>query len=173
MKILKSQLKQIIKEEYDRVVSEAEGEPEDGPEGEEFGIFTGKRSWPLERKGFKSKAEAEEYLANLRKESPYSSKSFDPGGRYGLEVRALPKAPAPPPPASKEEVAPLLDQFSKMLAKHDWYYQYADDHSYWSAGQAQADKISDMRRQLERMGAGEEANQMYKDAATKAFPNGR
>lgn len=165
MKILKSQLKQIIKEEYERIVSEVEGD--------EFGVFTGKRAEPLERRRFKSKEEAEAYLADLRKEHPYSSKSFDPGGRFGLEVRPYPAEPKPAPivRASEQEIAPMLDQLQGMLKGHDWYYERADDSRSYNAGSAQEARIQGMIYKLKMMGAGAEAQAMYDEFAKRAFPN--
>jgi len=165
MKILKSQLQRIIKEEYERIVSEAEG---DG-----YGVYPGKRGHPLERRRFKSKEEAEAYLADLRKQGEYSSKSFDPGGRYGLEVRPYPAEPGPAPivRGSEAEIAPMLDQLRSMLGGHDWYYERADDSRYYYAGRDEASKIRSMMDKLTKMGAGEEAQAMYDEFAKRAFPN--
>ena len=168
MKILKSQLQKIIKEEYERIVAEAEGD------SGEYGVFSGKRGTPLERRKFKSKEEAEAFIADLRKQEPYSSKNFDPGARFGLEARpypAEPAAPPPPPPASKEEVAPVLDQLRGMLGRHDWYYERADDSRSWNAGRDEAADIRSMMQKLKNMGAGEEAQAMYDQFAKRAFPN--
>ena len=35
-----------------------------------------------------------------------------------------------------------LEKFESMLINHDWSYQYADDHSYYSRGAKQASAIS-------------------------------
>jgi uncharacterized ParB-like nuclease family protein len=33
------------------------------------------------------------------------------------------------------------EDFIKMLKGHDWYYQFSDDHRYWSAGNSQRKAI--------------------------------
>jgi hypothetical protein len=35
-----------------------------------------------------------------------------------------------------------LNEFYKMLAGHDWYYQYSDDHGVWRRGQDRYDTIA-------------------------------
>jgi hypothetical protein len=34
-----------------------------------------------------------------------------------------------------------IEEFYDMLEKHDWYYDFADDHRYWKAGKASLEKI--------------------------------
>ena len=34
-----------------------------------------------------------------------------------------------------------LQEFWDMLNRHDWYYQFSDDHSMWSDGNKNADQI--------------------------------
>ena len=28
-----------------------------------------------------------------------------------------------------------IDEYRKLLKRHDWYYEYSDDHSVWKQGQ--------------------------------------
>lgn len=120
MKILKSQLKRIIKEELEKMVSEVEEmPPEAEPEG--YGVFFGKRDVPHERKRFRTRAEAEAAMAALRQQSPYSSRSFDPGGRYGIEVR--PYNPPPEAPIQREPVDYWVEQ-----GMGRWFGPYEDQN---------------------------------------------
>ena len=34
-----------------------------------------------------------------------------------------------------------IEEFYEMLEKHDWYYDFADDHRYWKAGKSSLEKI--------------------------------
>ena len=37
---------------------------------------------------------------------------------------------------------PKLNTLEEMLARHDWYYDYSDDHSVWQRGQRENDAIN-------------------------------
>jgi hypothetical protein len=37
-----------------------------------------------------------------------------------------------------------IEEFKKHLSKHDWYYQYSDDHRWWSSGNASWKIINDV-----------------------------
>ena len=39
-------------------------------------------------------------------------------------------------------MSPKLNTLEEMLARHDWYYDYSDDHSVWSRGQRENDAIN-------------------------------
>lgn len=39
--------------------------------------------------------------------------------------------------------------YRRLLAGHDWYYDYSDDHSAWSAGRAQREKLRELRKQID------------------------
>lgn len=41
---------------------------------------------------------------------------------------------------------PDLEYLENILSKHDWFYDYSDDHRAWSKGRDQADEI---RRQVD------------------------
>lgn len=32
-------------------------------------------------------------------------------------------------------------EFMEMLKNHDWYYQFSDDHRYWTRGTKEAEEI--------------------------------
>ena len=36
---------------------------------------------------------------------------------------------------------PDLEYLENLLSKHDWYYEYSDDHRAWSKGRDQAEEI--------------------------------
>lgn len=40
----------------------------------------------------------------------------------------------------------VIDYF-ELLARHDWYYEFSDDHRYWSSGNASWRKIVLMAQQ--------------------------
>ena len=35
-----------------------------------------------------------------------------------------------------------------LLARHDWYYDYSDDHTVWARGVRERDAINDEQRRL-------------------------
>ena len=41
-----------------------------------------------------------------------------------------------------------LIALDRLLARHDWFYDYSDDHSVWRRGQAQLDAINEEQRRL-------------------------
>ena len=41
-----------------------------------------------------------------------------------------------------------LTALEGLLARHDWYYQYSDDHSVWQRGQREHDAIDEEQRRL-------------------------
>ena len=41
-----------------------------------------------------------------------------------------------------------LIALDRLLARHDWFYEYSDDHSVWRRGQAQLDAINEEQRRL-------------------------
>ena len=41
-----------------------------------------------------------------------------------------------------------LTALEGLLARHDWYYQYSDDHSVWKRGQREHDAIGEEQRRL-------------------------
>ena len=43
---------------------------------------------------------------------------------------------------------PELIALDRLLARHDWFYEYSDDHSGWRRGQAQLDAINEEQRRL-------------------------
>ena len=50
-----------------------------------------------------------------------------------------------------------------MLEKHDWTYNYSDDHRAWVKGKEQSDEI---RRQMDiccGLGLSAEANELYEE----------
>ena len=56
---------------------------------------------------------------------------------------------------------PDLLQLKTLLEKHDWTYQYSDDHRYWSKGHNEAAEI---RRQMDiccGLGFSEQATALY------------
>ncbi len=43
-------------------------------------------------------------------------------------------------------------EYRAALKAHDWYYDYSDDHSVWSAGRAQRDQLRQLRKSLDSDG---------------------
>ena len=41
-----------------------------------------------------------------------------------------------------------LTALEGLLARHDWYYNYSDDHSVWQRGQCEHDAIGEEQRRL-------------------------
>lgn len=39
--------------------------------------------------------------------------------------------------------------YRQLLAQHDWYYQYADDFSVWSAGKAHLERIRELQKHID------------------------
>lgn len=42
--------------------------------------------------------------------------------------------------------------YRELLATHDWFYDYSDDHSVWSRGAGVRAKLRDMRGQVDPTG---------------------
>lgn len=40
-----------------------------------------------------------------------------------------------------------LVEFIELLQRHDWYYQYSDDHRVWQRGQSQWNRIRAIREE--------------------------
>jgi hypothetical protein len=47
---------------------------------------------------------------------------------------------------------PELRALSQLLASHDWYYDYSDDHRVWRRGVAQRDAILAEQQRVVRAG---------------------
>ena len=45
-----------------------------------------------------------------------------------------------------------LIRLRKMLETHDWYYDYSDDHRYWTRGRDEARDIRALRESLNARG---------------------
>jgi len=72
--------------------------------------------------------------------------------------------------AAQESTMTTLDTFSQALHRHDWLYNYSDDHSVWSRGQ---DELNDLRRmidELDRAGLGQEARALFNKVARDRLP---
>jgi len=42
--------------------------------------------------------------------------------------------------------------YRELLATHDWFYDYSDDHTAWSRGKAMSQKIFGLRAQVDPTG---------------------
>lgn len=42
-----------------------------------------------------------------------------------------------------------IDQYKQRLSSHDWSYEYSDDHSVWSRGRDERQRLSAQARQLD------------------------
>lgn len=55
----------------------------------------------------------------------------------------------------------MLAKLEALLKSHDWYYEYSDDHYYWSRGWKQRQEISEVMKQLRVAGLDKEAKELY------------
>lgn len=51
-----------------------------------------------------------------------------------------------------------LDEYIQALKKHDWYFEWSDDHRMWQAGNAQLKALREAQRQLDPLGTVWNAN---------------
>lgn len=54
-----------------------------------------------------------------------------------------------------------LQQYEQALRSHDWYYDYSDDHRYYTKGRDEWAAISRMRKELKEAGLDAEAQALY------------
>lgn len=45
-----------------------------------------------------------------------------------------------------------VEAYTDMLKNHDWYYEYSDDHRYWSKGRNERDNILWAQKKLSERG---------------------
>lgn len=45
-----------------------------------------------------------------------------------------------------------LDEYTAALKKHDWYFEYSDDHSVWKRGNERHKQLLEAQRQLDPLG---------------------
>lgn len=65
--------------------------------------------------------------------------------------------------AVESDFIQLLHDFKEACQKHDWYYNYSDDHSVWQKGSKQSAEISSMLKDLKEHGLGDQAEAIYKE----------
>lgn len=58
---------------------------------------------------------------------------------------------------SSNQQAILLTQLEELCNKHDWYYQYSDDHSVWIRGNESWNNIAKLAKKCNDVGLYEEA----------------
>lgn len=64
-------------------------------------------------------------------------------------------------------IHPDLTTLEKILKKHDWYFDYSDDHRVWQRGRDERDEI---RRQMDiccGLGLDKIANELYNKYSPK------
>jgi hypothetical protein len=61
----------------------------------------------------------------------------------------------------------ILEQFKQVLASHDWYFDYSDDHGVWSRGMDSWNKIQQLEKLCQAQGLGEAAEQLYQQFRKK------
>jgi len=59
-----------------------------------------------------------------------------------------------------------LPEFYSMLANHDWYFEYSDDHKVWSRGRASRDRIFQVSKETP------EHSKLYEEYFNYAFREG-
>lgn len=42
-----------------------------------------------------------------------------------------------------------MAEYVSLLSRHDWFYQYSDDHQAWNKGRESAARLTGLRRQLD------------------------
>jgi hypothetical protein len=42
------------------------------------------------------------------------------------------------------QTPPTKEEYIELLKKHDWYYEFSDDHRVWAAGHASAKHLSSL-----------------------------
>ena len=57
---------------------------------------------------------------------------------------------------------PELTVLNRLLASHDWYYNYSDDHSVYARGRDHASSIRAELDRLKALGFEAEATDLYK-----------
>lgn len=61
-----------------------------------------------------------------------------------------------------------LEHFETMLNRHDWYFEYSDDHSVWSRGASEEDAIGYARSELNKL-CPTQVEKMYKAVIDRKF----
>ena len=56
-----------------------------------------------------------------------------------------------------------LDELTELCAKHDWFYNFSDDHKVWEKGTAEINRIRQLMLGLQEQGMGKEAKQIYEN----------
>jgi len=54
----------------------------------------------------------------------------------------------------------MMDKLIKLLRKHDWYFEYSDDHKVWQRGVTQRAAIN---AEAERLGRPELVEQAFEE----------
>lgn len=62
-----------------------------------------------------------------------------------------------------------LQEFESLLKKHDWYYNYSDDHRYYTKGVAERNEIEAALAELTSLGFREEACRLYNELKPADF----
>ena len=43
-----------------------------------------------------------------------------------------------------------IEEYTELLKKHDWYYDYSDDHSVYERGYRQRNKLHQLAEEIDR-----------------------
>ena len=62
-----------------------------------------------------------------------------------------------------------LSRLKRMIAKHDWYFDYSDDHSVWQRGVNERKAIKALAKELGMEEVFEEAFDAVKNNNLKSF----
>jgi hypothetical protein len=54
-----------------------------------------------------------------------------------------------------------LETLDKALARHDWFYEYSDDHRVWCQGRDALANIGTLMSKAKAEGFGDEAGALY------------
>ena len=62
-----------------------------------------------------------------------------------------------------------LESFAEMLKNHDWFFNYSDDHRYYTKGREQRTAIDNAFKELTDQGFREEARDLYNSLSPDEF----
>lgn len=66
-------------------------------------------------------------------------------------------------PLPKDKLDAEIGRLRQLMQRHDWYYQYSDDHRIWQAGNKQDGMIRSLANQLRKRGHTAEVEELYKN----------
>jgi len=62
-----------------------------------------------------------------------------------------------------------LEMFKSLLNRHDWFFNYSDDHNVWVKGNNQSKEIDRAYKMLTAQGLEVEAREMFNELSPDGF----